>query len=191
MKNIKNLDANKINKNNIEKSYITIIYDYIYPIISNIYNRIVNYSNNNLIKKNKIIYVCGVFDLCHVSHKIHFEHISKLGNTVYVGVHNDEVVSDYKRSPYMTHEERCLAVKKCKYVDKVFSNAELIIPTQFLIDNKIDIVACSDEYFNIPGDLYYKSARDMGILVEIPRDTTISTSELIDRIQSRVKNKNK
>ena len=157
-------------------------------------SQIIMYIWINIIKRildkiYKKIYVCGVFDLCHVSHKIHFEYLSKIGGKVYVGVHNDKVVESYKRVPYMTHDERCLAVSKCKYVDKVFPNAELNISKQFLIDNNIDIVACSDEYFNNPEDIYYQIPREMGILVEVKRDNTLSTTELINRIK-KVENKN-
>ena len=55
---------------------------------------------------NTNVYVCGVYDLCHIGHMRSFENALKLGTRLYVGVSNDEDCTEYKRRPIMTHQER-------------------------------------------------------------------------------------
>lgn len=134
--------------------------------------------------KNVNVYCCGVFDLCHVGHKKMFNASIKYGSCLIVGVHNDDVVTAYKRTPAMTHDERCLAVIHCQHVDKVIPNANLLITLDELVNNNIDIVVCSTEYYSDENDKYYDIPRKLGILRPIPYSTEISTSDLINRIRT-------
>jgi len=131
---------------------------------------------------NKNVYVCGVYDLCHIGHMRSFENALKLGTRLYVGVSNDEDCTAYKRRPIMTHQERCEAVVACKYVYKVIPNAPLLSPKEFLLEHNIHVLALSEEY-NKSDDIYYAAGREMGITKTLPRTQGMSTSELIRRIK--------
>lgn len=132
------------------------------------------------VKRN--VFCNGVYDLLHIGHMNLFEKAASYGNRLIVGVHNDSDVASYKRVPYMTHEERCQTVSKCKYVDEVIHNCPLILTEEFIKEHNIHVVVCSPEY-DTPEDKYYKIAREQGILHVLPRTETISTSELIKRIK--------
>lgn len=135
------------------------------------------------------VYCSGVFDLCHVGHKKMFENAKKYGNKLFVGVHSDKNVESYKRTPIMTMDERCEAVKHCKYVDAVLPNASLWVTRNDIKKNNIHIVVCSPEYYNETDDKkgYYSLPRKLKILRLVPYSNEISTSELLKRMQDRNK----
>ncbi len=130
------------------------------------------------------VFCNGVYDVLHVGHMNLFESASNFGNYLKVGVHNDEDVAKYKRTPTMTHAERCDTVSKCRFVDEVIQNAPLNLDKEFLAKHNIHVVMCSVEY-DKPDDEYYKVPREMGILQVMPRTEGISTSELMKRIRER------
>ena len=61
------------------------------------------------------VYIDGVFDLCHIGHKMHIQRALDYGNRVIVGVMSDDDVLKYKREPVMTLEERVreIAALRC------------------------------------------------------------------------------
>jgi cytidyltransferase-like protein len=139
--------------------------------------------NIPLFNPRRNVFCNGVYDLLHVGHMNLFKTASSYGNRLVVGVHDDAAVESYKRKPIMTHEERCLAVAASKYVDIVIPNCPLYLTKEFINTYKIHVVVCSEEY-NKPDDLYYKAARELGILQVLPRTESISTTELINRIKN-------
>lgn len=93
------------------------------------------------------VYCDGVYDLCHIGHKILFKRALAYGNRLFVGVVGDEDASAYKRPPIMSHAERCAEVEACKSVTKVIPNAPCFGLTQeFLDQHQIHIVAFGEEY---------------------------------------------
>lgn len=140
------------------------------------------YMNLPILKTNTNVYLSGVFDVsCHFGHKRAIMEASKLGNVI-VGVINDKDVESYKRTPYMTLEERCREVSQCKGVTKVIPNAELYITAEFIKEHNIHKVICSSEY-DKPDDLYYAIPRQMKILHVISYCKEISSSDIISRIE--------
>lgn len=136
-----------------------------------------------LFNVNHNVFCNGVYDLCHEGHMNLFMRASEFGTRLIVGVHNDETVMSYKRKPTMTHQERCNVVSKCKYVDEVIPNAELIIDEEFIKKHNIHTVACSAEY-DSPDDKWYAVPRKLGILKVLPRTEGISTSDLMKRLKN-------
>ena len=128
------------------------------------------------------VFCNGVFDLCHEGHMNLFEKAASYGTRLVVGVLSDKDVEFYKRRPNMTHKERCSAVEKQKYVDKVIPNTPMIVTEEFIKKHNIDLVVCSAEY-DKPDDKYYAGARKLGILQVLPRTDGVSTSELIKRVK--------
>ena len=138
---------------------------------------------HRLIFQNKRIYCCGVFDIMHEGHLKLFKNMSKYGDVI-VGVLDDNTVKSYKRTPIMTHTERCDVVKNAKYVKNIIPNCPMYTNSAFIKKHNIDIVAISEEYF-IPPFKYYEDCVRENKYVIMPRHTGICTSDLIKRIKSR------
>jgi cytidyltransferase-like protein len=76
-------------------------------------------------------------DLCHYGHfnylDLVYEQCLSLANgddiRLIVGIHDDETIVSYKRTPIMTVDERCRMIKYHKRVDQVIPNAPLHLLT--------------------------------------------------------------
>ena len=71
-------------------------------------------------KKYKVGYTTGVFDLFHIGHLNILKKAKEQCEYLIVGVSTDELVFNYKNKyPIIPHEERMYIVNSIKYVDKV------------------------------------------------------------------------
>ena len=71
-------------------------------------------------KKYKIGYTTGVYDMFHIGHLNILKNAKEQCEYLIVGVSTDELVLDYKgKIPIIPYEERCVIVEAIKYVDKV------------------------------------------------------------------------
>ena len=88
------------------------------------------------------VYIDMVADLFHRGHVEFIKKAKSIVDNVYliVGIHSDSVCISYKRKPIFTMQDRIIIVESCKYVDKVISNAPLIITPEFINLNLIDLV---------------------------------------------------
>jgi len=84
---------------------------------------------------DRIVYVCGSFDLFHIGHLCFLEEALKLGDYLVVGIYPDQLVNEYKgrNYPIMTLHERVLSVLAYKPVSEVIIGAPYEV-TQELID---------------------------------------------------------
>ena len=121
--------------------------------------------------------------MCHRGHMNLFKNCLKFGDSVIVGVHNDEDVMSYKHCPVVSHEERVRTVELCKNVHEVIPNAPLVMDDDFIEKYRIEAVVCSEEY-DRADDHYYRAARERGILHVLGRTTGISSSEIRDSASS-------
>jgi choline-phosphate cytidylyltransferase len=145
-----------------------------------------NNSNFNE-KKNIRVYCCGVFDICHLGHMKLFEKIIKsFDETVWliIGVHSDSTVISYKREPIICEKFRVETVKLCKYVNEVWSDAELIVTKDFCLNNQIDYVIIGEEYKGNKDSYWYKGAIELNIQKYIPRFEELSTTDIIKKIKT-------
>lgn len=77
-------------------------------------------------KKYKVGYTTGVFDLFHVGHLNILEKAKEYCEYLIVGVSTDEVVLDYKgRAPIIPFEERVKIIRSIKFVDEVVVQASM------------------------------------------------------------------
>jgi len=144
----------------------------------------------------------GVFDIFHYGHLRAIKQCYDLGNKIskeknrigledrceiIIGVINDEDTESYKRLPIFTIDERTEIIKAIGIVNKVISPAPLIVTKEFIKSNNIDIVVhgfANDADFEAQKE-QHRELIEMGIFRRINYTSSISTTDIIDRILSR------
>tara|TARA_Y100000591_G_scaffold316737_1_gene325641 strand:- start:242 stop:655 length:414 start_codon:yes stop_codon:yes gene_type:complete len=126
-----------------------------------------------------------VCDLFHYGHLNFIKKVKDNNNNsqIIIGLHSDEDVKKYKRSPILTYIERKNILEGCKYVDEIIScptNNVLEIVDQYNIDLVIHAHnKDEDEKYNfIYGELKDKFER-------YDYQGGISTTDIIERIKNR------
>ena len=152
--------------------------------------RIADFSNKKMPEPGeKIVYICGEFDVLHMSHVEALKKAKELGDFVYVGVYDDITVNKRKGkyNPVLNINERCLNLLALKYVDDVIFGAPEMI-TQDLIHNlNVDIVI----QFVTPKmkegkidkeEKIYEAAKKVGKLKEVEISGELTNDVLSERI---------
>ena len=133
------------------------------------------------------VYVDMVADLFHYGHANFLRQAKQLGDHLIVGIHSDEVVKEYKRTPILTMRERVDTVSSCRYVDEVISDAPLVVDLKWLNTHRIDLVVHGDDFSEHMKQLCYKVPIDLGILRLVSYTSMISTTEIIKRIEKHIR----
>tara|TARA_Y100000739_G_scaffold210102_1_gene200455 strand:+ start:1567 stop:1989 length:423 start_codon:yes stop_codon:yes gene_type:complete len=136
----------------------------------------------------KTVYVDMCGDLLHYGHIRFLKKAKELGNKLIVGIHSDETIESYKRTPVCTMKERIELVESVKWVDEVVEGAPLFITEDYIEKHNIDVIA-------IPANRTHEEIEKMCIipyqkkmLEFVAYTEEISTSEIINRIKVRTKN---
>lgn len=136
----------------------------------------------------KTVYVIGAFDLFHRGHVELLRRAKELGDRLIVAINSDDLVSNYKRRPFFSEEDRLAIVKACCFVDEAFVIHDF--------DNKGMVLKYSVDYIvhgdDWQGDSYLEQIRlsldfikENNIeLIYLPYTKGVSTSELIERISA-------
>ena len=130
------------------------------------------------------VYVDMVAGLFHYGHANFLRQAKQFGDHLIVGIHSDEVVSGYKRTPIMSMEERIETVSSCRYVDEVVPDAPLAVDQEWLNIHRVDLVVHGDDFSDDMRQLCYKIPIDLGILRLVSYTSEISTTEIIQRIKN-------
>ena len=125
-----------------------------------------------------------VADLFHYGHVNFLKQAKSHGDFLLVGIHADETVESYKRTPILTMDERIASVSGCRYVDEVVPNAPLEITREWIEKNQIELIIHGDDVAPEVRDTWYKVPIDMGIYQSVSYTEGISTTELIARIKA-------
>jgi cytidyltransferase-like protein len=131
------------------------------------------------------VYVDMVGDLFHYGHVRFLERASKLGDELVVGVHSDETVAGYKRSPVMTMAERIQVIAACQFVDEVIADAPLTVTREWIDEHRLDLVVHGDDLSEESIEMMYGVPRDLGILQLVPYANGVSTTEIMDRVRRK------
>ena len=134
-----------------------------------------------------IVYCDIVGDLFHYGHAKLFEKCLQYGDTLYVGVCNDDLIESYKRKPILNMLERNEVIKRCKLVDKTIMDCPCPITKDFINEHKIDIVVHANDMSEEELNKWYKEPIEMGIFKTIEYENNISTSAILKRILERYK----
>ena len=135
----------------------------------------------------KNIYVIGVFDLFHRGHVEFLKKAKSMGENLIVAINGDEMVTEYKRKPFYSENDRLAIIQSCKYVDQSFiikgyDNKE------YLEKYKIDAIVHGNDWERegylkqIRVTEEYLKEKNTQLLL-IPYTAGISTSQLIKLIK--------
>lgn len=131
-------------------------------------------------KKYKIGFVQGSFDMFHIGHLDILEQAKKMCDYLIVGVNSDEFMYSYKKKhPVIPLEERLAIVKAIKYVDEVH-----------IMNDRDKLNALNKFHFNaiIMGDDYKgtefynkveKQMKDKGVSIVYIPHIKLSSSTII------------
>lgn len=126
----------------------------------------------------KKVYTSGVFDLFHVGHVAVLNKAKAFGDYLIVGVHSDEDVESYKRTPVISCEQRCEIIRNIKCVDEVIV-APLTpnMDASFYELHGIDIHVAGDNMEHM-----YELPHKMGIMRYVPRSPLTNSTEIINKL---------
>ncbi len=140
-------------------------------------------------EKPTIVYMDGVFDLFH---RGHLEAIRKAKNIrpnvhLIIGLCGDFEVTDYKRKPFFSEDDRYQILSSIKEVDQVVFPGPLVMTKEFVDKHKIDLIVHG---FADMSDLdkqmgFFKDVREK--FETLPYYTPCSTSKYLKEICERYK----
>ena len=137
-------------------------------------------------KKYKIGYTQGTYDLFHVGHLNLLKHAKEQCEYLIVGVNSDLLVEEYKnKKTHINEFDRVQIVEAIKYVDKVIITKTL---DKNLIykDFKFDVIFIGDDW---KGNSRWEKTKDefskIGVdVVFLPHTNGISTTLLSDKLKN-------
>lgn len=135
-------------------------------------------------KKYKIGYTTGVYDMFHIGHLNILKNAKEKCDYLIVGVSTDECVKSYKNKlPIISYEQRKEIVEAIKYVDKVVPQ-ENMNKLEAWEKLHFDVMFHGNDWQN--SDMYNKLIDDfnkVGVAVEfLPHTDGISSTILRDKI---------
>lgn len=143
------------------------------------------------------VYVDMVADLFHAGHASFLRQAKELGASLHpgrdvelvVGVHSDDTVLGYKREPVCSMEERVAVVRSIAGVASVVPDAPLLLTPEYLDAHAVDLVVHGDDISDETRRRWYEPAVVRGIFHTVPYTPGICTTEIIERIRARDREK--
>ena len=130
----------------------------------------------------------GVWDLFHVGHLNLLRNAKGVGDKLIVGVSTDELVQKVKnKTPVIPYEQRVQIVRAIKYVDAVIPQVTRD-KTELIKKLNVDVVVAGDDWDKLQGQELLEERG--GRIMFFPYTKSVSTTELIDRINSLITKKN-
>lgn len=133
-------------------------------------------------KKYKIGYTTGVFDMFHIGHLNILKMAKEQCDYLVVGVSTDELVKEYKgKTPIIPFNERVAIIEAIKYVDKVIPQ-KTMNKLDVWNDIKYDVLFHGSDWQN--SSMYNSLTRELkavGVdMVFLPHTTGISSTLLAE-----------
>lgn len=141
-------------------------------------------------KKYKIGYTTGVFDMFHIGHLNILKNAKAQCDYLIVGVSTDDVVLDYKhKKPIIPFEQRCEIVSAIKYVDEVVPQLSMNKMEAFE-KYKFNAIFHGSDWKN--SDMYKKITADfekVGVdVVFLPHTDGISSTMIREKAEQKNEN---
>lgn len=133
----------------------------------------------------KRVYADMVGDLFHIGHINMFKQARELGDYLIVGVHSDETVESYKKTPIIPEKERYEIIRNCRLVDEIIEDAPLIVTKKYILKHDINLVVHGDD---VRYDSFYKVPINMDIMRYVKYTKGISTTKILNEINRINKN---
>ena len=136
-------------------------------------------------KKYKIGYTTGVFDLFHIGHLNILKRAKEHCEYLIVGVSTDECVRTYKQKiPVIPFEDRSAIVAAIRYVDRVVPQISMN-KLDALKEYKFDVMFHVDDWKN--SDMYNEIEQNFKEhnvdLIFLPHTNGVSSTEIVNKIQ--------
>lgn len=121
----------------------------------------------------------GTFDVFHLGHLRILQRAKELGDQLIVGISTDALNFSKKgQYPVYSQEERMEIVASIRYVDEVFYEESLKQKGDYLKKYQADILVMGDDWQG-----KFDHFRDICEVIYLPRTPSISTTEVIEKIQ--------
>lgn len=136
-------------------------------------------------KKYKVGYTTGVFDLFHIGHLNILRRAKEQCEYLIVGVSTDALVKEYKHNtPIIPYNERIAIVEAIKYVDKVVPQISM---DKFAVwkDLHFDALFHGDDWKNSSMYIEYeKQFSEVGVnLIYLPHTQGTSSTEISKKLK--------
>ena len=132
-----------------------------------------------MLSSRSIVITFGTFDVFHLGHLRILQRASELGEQLIVGISTDALNFSKKgRYPVYSQEERMEIVASIRYVDEVFYEESLEQKGDYLKKYQADILVMGDDWQG-----KFDHFRDICEVIYLPRTPSISTTEVIEKIQ--------
>lgn len=136
-------------------------------------------------KKYKIGYTTGVFDMFHIGHLNILRRAKEQCEYLIVGVSTDEIVQTYKhKTPIIPFEQRVAIVEAIKYVDKVVPQTTMD-KLQAWQNVKFNVMFHGSDWQNSElYDKYQKEFAKLGVdVVFLPHTDGISSTDIAKKLK--------
>lgn len=135
-------------------------------------------------KKYKIGYTQGAYDLFHIGHLNLLNNAKKHCDYLIVGVNSDDLIANYKnKETNIKEEDRAKIVNAIKGVDKVYI-VNTLDKVEILKKIKFDAIFIGDDWKG--NERWLKTEEDLAKfnvdVVYLPHTEGISTTQLTDKI---------
>ena len=135
---------------------------------------------------DRIVYMCGAFDMFHVGHVAAIKAARALGDYLIVGIHTDDAIAQYRTPCVCNIHERTLGVLQCRYVDEVVIGAPYEVTEKLMEHMNVATVVhgSTDVIFGTSGTNPYAAAISQGKFSTVESKSTVTASVIIDRIMA-------
>lgn len=129
--------------------------------------------------ERRVIITFGTFDVFHVGHLKLLERAVAEGDDLVVGVSSDQLNFDKKgRYPIYSQAERLQIVGALRCVTEVFLEESLELKREYILQHQASCLVMGDDWAG-----RFDELSDICRVKYVPRTPSISTTEVIEKIQ--------
>eukprot|EP00927_Polykrikos_kofoidii_P059744 TRINITY_DN5487_c0_g3_i1.p1 TRINITY_DN5487_c0_g3~~TRINITY_DN5487_c0_g3_i1.p1 ORF type:complete len:467 (-),score=79.92 TRINITY_DN5487_c0_g3_i1:176-1510(-) len=137
-------------------------------------------------------YIDGCFDIMHSGHYNALRQAKAVCDVLVVGVHSDDEIATNKALPVMKQSERYALLKHIKWIDEILHDVPYSPQLATLDRARASFCVHGDDMpVNAEGFCAYDEMRDAGKLRIIRRTEGVSTTDLIGRLLTMVRQSQK